>query len=685
MMRRNLSMLAALAVILAWGTDAAQAERLGGAYRGPSDQKADSAEDVADDEAAETVDTGQDHKGSTESEGGLGSGDGGGEGGGGGGEEGGGGENPPPEGGGESGAPESGIGGEAEGPTAGNETGPATEGGDEGGLGSGGGGAPSTPGGGGGGPGGGGGGRVSIQKQFQRVLWYFEHNREHFMNEVAAKKNSRVPPLPYTAVDYFSSSHWDYRDRTPMTSEDRQKVFDLVKKQATLSDHSVVRDAAVIALGKIGTEEAVEVLIDRLGAEPRLDVQQDILLALGLSRSDKALETLPRVLKSQKLASYACVGLGLTGDTERAGKVVHTYFKSNLRSHKKLGDQLASAALALGQLRYEGAVGDLSKVVKSKNYDDVIRVYAAQALGRIGGDKARKALLSALNKSSNEVERAAALALGDFEDAKVLSTLGGKAGLGSADPLASGFAAMSMARIMGALPESDWKKYPAALRDIAMKPAKDQIKAQYANLALAVFGGFDKETRAFVTEGVAGTKMDKDTQSALAMACGVAGLAGSESALLELANSSARDDQTRCYAAMAYGMVAKDSQQAAKNLQSIYGKAKRPNVMRGALFGLGLVGDRKHVCFLTNAIKNKSNDRFTRGAAAAALGMIRDGRSIGVLEKLLGSSDKHTRAFAVAALGFLADKDLVPVLPEVFARNNFRKEFRTLQIVMATL
>ena len=505
---------------------------------------------------------------------------------------------------------------------------------------------------------------------------------------MVAQRNTQVPPPKYSAVDLFSEAQRDTRVRSPITAEDREKIFDLLKKNATIGNHSVVRDAAVLALGKVGTEEAVDVLLERFKTERFWDVKQDILLALGVSRSPKALDTLSLAIRNRKLTSYALMALGLTGDTERAGDIVLAYFKKNRRKSKTLPDQLSSAAVALGVLRHKGAVDELAKALRSKKTNKVVRAYCAHALGNIGTDKARKALNAVLDKSEQNTQRAAALALGGFDDPSVLKTLAGKDGLGKPDPLVSGFAAISIADALTALPQSEWKKYPDALKKIAMAPQKDPVKAQYANLALAMIGALDNEMRRYFSEELREARRSPDTLSSMAMAAGVGGVTSLESALLEIANSASHPPKTRSYAALSIGMLSTDPTETAKTLQTIYRRSNDPDVKRGAVMGLGIVGDRDDVPFLIAALREDESHplaRYTHGAAAIALGMIRDGDSIPKIESLLGHSNPRIRGYALAALGYLADKDAIPAMPALYARNNFRQEFPTLTIVMHNL
>ncbi len=660
MLNRNLLVLSFLVVALGYAAPA-NAERLSGSYRGPEDAKAaDTSQDESEEETSNEVDSSGPEAGeSGDDGGGLGSGS---------------------EGGSEGGSESSGEGlGGGGGGSEGESAGGASDSGD-GGLSSSGGGSS-----GGGRPGGGGG--ASATEKFELVSWFFEHNREEFVYRVAAERNRRVKLPPYSSVGILSVLPEIERERSPVTPEDRERIFDILKS-ATIDKHSVVRDAAVIALGKLGTPKAVEVLLERRKLESSGDVQEDTLLALGMSRNKDATAALLETLGKKRNVQYALLGLGLSGDAELAGPAALEYFDSNIRRAKN-DHALACAAIALGGLRYGDGVGSLTKALKSKKTPNIVKVYVVQALGRIGGDDAQKALIKALDGKDQQVRRASALALGEFIDSDVLKVLADKRGLkNNADPLMAGFAAVSMGSILDELAETEWKRYPEAIREVALATRKSKIKSQYANVALALFGGIDNETRRFYKEELGDTSMDPETMSALAMSVGLAGESSVESELVELASSMSRDPKLGSYAALAIGMIPGQAEDQAKALREIYRKVDRDDVRRGAIAAMGLVGDRKDVKFLIGILKAKEDSwlgGYTRGAAAMSLGLIRDGESVAKIQALLRSPDKRTRAFAVAALGFLADKDPSPVLSSLVGRNNFRAEFPAVKVVLSHL
>jgi len=676
MSRRSLFVFAVLVVALGYAAPA-QAERLYGNYRGPSDAKsADTSQDESTGSESEEMDSSGPSGGDSGDEsGGIGSG-GESEGGGGGESEGGGGES---EGGGgesEGGSDIGGGSGDSEGDSAGG-------GGDDGGSSLGGGGG---PGGGGGRPGGKGG--ASATEEFELVSWFFEHNREEFVYRVASERNRRLQLPLGTSAAVFTRLSRDQRVRTPVSTEDRDRIFDILKT-ATIDKQSVVRDAAVIALGKLGTPQSVAVLLERLRLESARDVKQDTILALGLTRSPEVVEPLIAELKDRRMVAFALMGLGLTGDLEKAAPAVLEYFEVGLKRGRAGPEDLACAAMALGALRYEPAVPALAKSVKSRKVKEVVQIYACVALGRIGGDDSKKALMGAADGKGVNTRRAAVLALGGIPQSDVLKFLTGKNGMKSnADALKAGFATISAATIMEQLPESEWKKTPALIREIATSPAKSCLKSQYASVALAIFGGFDSNIRRFYAENLGNTAFDSDVLSSIAMACGIGNLTGAEPMLEEIAGSVSRDPKLASYAAMALGMMGAGGPDRARQLRKIYNDVERDDVRRGAVLSLGLVGDRSDVKFLIHVIKQPEDKwlaRYTRGSAVVALGLIGDGESVAKIQELLSNHDARTRAFAITALGHLADKDETPRLPTLFGRNNFRVEFEAIKAVMGQL
>ena len=694
MSRRHLFALASVAVLL--GAHGAFAERLGGSYRGPEDQakaeqNANSGSDAGTGGGSSSSSGGS--KGDSGSgSGGTGAGGDSGSGGGGSGS------------GSGSGSGGSGSGGSGSGGSGSGGGGPDAGGGgsSSGKSGGGGGGGDSSSGAGGGGAGGASGPKgkgAAAQTQFLVAPWYFEHNREQILRRYQEGLGHHFQVPIHCSATILGVLPRDMRRRAEITTEDKDKIFTILKNQLQLSTDAVVRDAAVMALGKLGTPAAVELLKLQVQPEHEKDkaVRQDALLALGMSRSPEASPILIDAIKNDRRnesTSFALLGLGLSGDAEKGAPAALEYFTANVKKGNDQADAVACAAIALGMLRSEAAVKPLSAALKNKDVPDLVRCYCAQALGRIKGPDAQKALLDTMAKSGEEVERAAAAALGGFADKEVARALASE-GLGKTDGLAAGFAAVSLGRVLAQLDEEEWKSAPEELRKAAKSAEKGGaagVKAQYANIALSFFGGFDQSMLKWYDEKLKEPGIDKDVQSALAMAAGLGNLTRSQAVLGEIAGNGGRDKYARSYASMAFGMLGQgQAADAAKQLQDIFRKNEDATVRRGAIFGLGFVGDRDDVPFLISVIETTRDDmlaKYTRGAAVIALGTIRDGESITRIQSLTGNADKMVRAYAVAALGYLAaDETQTAPLAQIFEDANFRtdKSFPTLEAVMHQL
>jgi hypothetical protein len=307
---RDIAVAVIAAALLAASASAVRAERLGGAYRGPKVEQSSVRTDGTDDasqtgdqntsEPGDSAGSGTNDAGTAGGESGSGSGDdidtrpGGQEStgsghGGSGSYRGPAGDTPPPSGR-EGGSSDANDGSRPQ--TGGNApegSGSGAASGSAGGA-SGGGGSPAD----------GGGSTPTVgrkasnhgERAFQRVLWYFEQNREALLFDVTARAKRDVAPRPGSPADVLGFGKSSPRIRTPLSGDDRAQVFRTLEAHASVDTGAAARDAAAIALGKLGTPEAVEVLLDRFALEPDLEVRQDILLALGMSRSPAALPVL---------------------------------------------------------------------------------------------------------------------------------------------------------------------------------------------------------------------------------------------------------------------------------------------------------------------------------------------------------------------------------------------------------
>lgn len=77
---------------------------------------------------------------------------------------------------------------------------------------------------------------------------------------------------------------------------------------------------------------------------------------------------------------------------------------------------------------------------------------------------------------------------------------------------------------------------------------------------------------------------------------------------------------------------------------------------------LGLIGDRRAVAPLINALENTELDAAIRNSVADALGDLRDVRAVPILMTALGDRDVRVRGKAIIALGKTGDQRAIPAL-----------------------
>ena len=188
----------------------------------------------------------------------------------------------------------------------------------------------------------------------------------------------------------------------------------LIEELGDKNKKSGVRGRAAEALGMIGGQKAVELLITTLTTDKDDDVRRRAAVALGRIGGEKAVEPLITALAKDKddgVRENATVMLGMIGG-EKAIKPLITA----LAKDKAYGVRV-NAAMALGVIGGEKAVESLI-IALVKDKDDIVRLIAAVVLGRIGGEKAVELLITTLTTDKNDFVRVSA--------AETLGRIGGE-------------------------------------------------------------------------------------------------------------------------------------------------------------------------------------------------------------------------------------------------------------------
>ena len=160
------------------------------------------------------------------------------------------------------------------------------------------------------------------------------------------------------------------------------------------------------SLVQIGGKRVIEFALSDLESE---QPSQDSILILGDLREKKATKLLIQRLGQMCWASaYSLSKIG--GDV--AAKALERSLHNAL-IHGSTSEYKVSLIKALTRLEYEESIETIIKAMKVKNED--VRVWAAYALGKIGGERSEEILLRAKKDKSQRVRDAAIRAInGEF-------------------------------------------------------------------------------------------------------------------------------------------------------------------------------------------------------------------------------------------------------------------------------
>ncbi|MDZ7689093.1 MAG: HEAT repeat domain-containing protein [Halobacteriales archaeon] len=165
-----------------------------------------------------------------------------------------------------------------------------------------------------------------------------------------------------------------------------------------------MRREMVEALGRIGDERAVDVLIDELGNN---DTKMEAMDALGRIGSEEATDELVEMLEPEEEGSgthvraKAAETVGQIGDEAAVGALVE-----NLEDESARVRGTAADALARIGVDDEGAVDALADLLEDEP-EESVRLSAAKALREIGTEGAREVLTEYENDRNELVANAA--------------------------------------------------------------------------------------------------------------------------------------------------------------------------------------------------------------------------------------------------------------------------------------
>jgi len=406
------------------------------------------------------------------------------------------------------------------------------------------------------------------------------------------------------------------------------------------STNSYERSDAAEELGMIGDIRAVEPLINVLKDDNKWWVREKAAEALGMIGDTRAVEPLIAALKDNNngVRLYAMQALGLIGDTLAVEPLIilltdkdwYVRWKSaetldSLNWKPQTDLQKATYLVAKKEWREcikMGVVAVEPLIVALKDNDDLVRSYAAEALGNIGDARAVEPLINSLKDNDSDVRESAAEALGNIEWK----------------------------------PPTDYQKavYLVAMRDwqecvkigadavepliVALKDNDDLVRS-YAAEALGNIG----DPRA--VEPLINVLKDDNkwwVREKAAKALGEIGDAAIDPLIVALKDN---DIGVRENAAEALGEIG-DARAVEPLMVAL--KDNDSRVRFSAAKALGEIGDLRAVIQLIAALKD--NDHLVRSYAAVALGKTGDARAVEPLIVALKDNDDLVRSYAAVAL-----------------------------------
>lgn len=527
--------------------------------------------------------------------------------------------------------------------------------------------------------------KAASAEGFERWEFWWEHNKDEYLN---LKQN--LAELVFTSsADYFlgKSENKNISDVVEPTRQVIDAELTPALKKIMDDRFYLVRDAAVLALAKVGGAGSMDAIMAKLTDDNRY-VQESAVISLGILGDSSAVPTLLSILAADvsakkmlntrkvrpELRAFAAVALGLLGDESAIQGLVKA-----ARTDDSRKDTPVAAALALGLMGTDAATDHLIDLVQNPSVEELVRAHAATSLGKLGVEKAIPVMLRALRDKSLHVSRSAVISLGLLgteNNDDVIKALTQIARKGS-DIQARNWACIALGQIGG----------PSARKTLLSTLGGERRSLQaFAALGLGVMLKDAPDARAseYLREALAKAK-EQSVRGAFAIALGIAGDRAAADSLTRIVQSNSGAD-LRGYAAVALGLMKAKS--ASPAIQKVLTEnEKRPELARSLAVALGLMGDREAIPTLTKVLEGAKTDEV-RSSVALALGQIGDVTAIQPLVAQIfqnPGAPERTRAFATTALGIIGEDETLPVMSRLSRNSNYRALVPSVQVLMNLL
>jgi hypothetical protein len=478
----------------------------------------------------------------------------------------------------------------------------------------------------------------------------------------------------------------------PLGAE-RARVLQTLRRVATREADRTLRAAALIALGRAGTEEDARLCVDLL-KDPRqpIDVHEGAAVALGI------LPPFERAATRRNVAAYLAYALrypsvlptrarGLAilsaGLRARTDPLLRMQLIGHATRPLSNGEEAADVAFACGLSGDPIVVPELLRAARrgtmaGRRLEDAERALAVQALALIGDPNVVDTLVKVVHsrRSGLDTRRGAVLALGrmlrdhDLEDAvaercvRALEHAFAK----EHDASMRGFAAVGLggARRPQAI---------TALQDAVDRGGNADARpfcALALGLAARTLGATDgRKIRAFLLRELAKTH-HSDLAASLSIALGLARTHEATDVLVERVRRQSLPAPVRGAAAQGLGLMGTGRPDATKTLLEIVRRETAGRLLEDTVLALGLLGQRSVARDLV-ALLPRMTSAQAQGRVMLALTYLNHSAAVEPLLQALSDPTHQVlgREFAAAALGLLGDRRETDLLFAVDAYFNF--------------
>lgn len=503
--------------------------------------------------------------------------------------------------------------------------------------------------------------------------WYLNHDRFLDLTRSFAARAETAEASGDEFLGFSpptSGAHPVYLDRSSVHKE----LLPILIEH--LSDgNAVVRGEAALALGKVGSSEALAKLKGATRDTNRF-VRQMALLGLGLTNDPDAVKPLCAFLldggEQDGDRAFAALGLAVLARAESVPALVTILHRSGVDRGLE-----ASALYALGFSGSEDAAIVLREYVDELSRAGDLRGVATLALGKFKDVTHIPRLLQLLDDEEVHVRRSAACALGlqSFESRfwsrrdTLLERLRIADERNSLTPEARRQLQEHVAEVerRASLDSRDLyeteKRVVAALAK-AMDSDRDRMVRHFAVMALARIGS--PEARIELAKEYRKASHHDASRGFLALALGVARSKESGSTLRKMLDQKSLDPSSRGAIMTALGLL--DDEAVGDDLVTFALQESDPEVRGHAIVAVGLMNFRPAREQFRKALQNDAQE-FLRPTFGLALALMGDWQSIATLEDLAvgESTSTTTRIEAAQALANVHDTEAIEILKRVLA------------------